>query len=61
MPDISDTKFLQVLRRQARQDCVVNLLLAECRLILFEAKRPQPMAEVHGGKPNCLSLHDPPG
>src|SRR6516165_512351 len=38
MPDRSDTKVLQVLRRQTRQDCLVDIILAECRLILFEAK-----------------------
>ena len=29
-------------QRQTRQDRVVDLILAECRLILFEAKPPQP-------------------
>ena len=51
MPDKSDTKVLQVLRRQTRQDRVVDLILAECRLILFEAKPPQPTSDVHGGAP----------
>ena len=51
MPDKSDTKVLQVLRRQVRQDRVVDLILAECRLILFEAKPPQPTSDVHGGAP----------
>ena len=32
MPDRSDTKVLQVLRRQTRQDCLVDIILAECRL-----------------------------
>jgi len=40
MPDKSDTKILQVLRRQPQKDRVVDLILAECRLILFQAKFP---------------------
>src|SRR5262245_58135430 len=47
MPDKSDTKILQVLCRQTRQDRVVDLILAECRLIFFEAKPPQPTSDVH--------------
>ena len=61
MSDKSDTKILQILGRQARQDRVVDLILAECRLILFEAKAPQPTSDVHGGVPVRLALHDPPG
>ena len=61
MSDKSDTKILQVLGRQARQDRVVDLILAECGLILFEAKPPQPTSDVHGGAPVRLALHDPPG
>jgi hypothetical protein len=60
MPDNSDTKVLQVLRRQVRQDRIVDLILAECRLILLEAKLPQPTSEVHDGAPVRLALHDPP-
>ena len=51
VPDKSDTKVLQVLRRQPRQDRVVDPILAECRLILFEAKPPQPTSDIHGGAP----------
>ena len=61
MSDKSDTKILQILGRQARQDRVVDLILAECRLILFEAKAPQPTSDVHGGAPVRLALHNPPG
>ena len=61
MPDNSDTKVLQVLGGQARQDRVVDLILAECRLVSFEAKPPQPTSDVHGGAPVRLGLHDPPG
>src|SRR5262249_51576965 len=35
-----DAKLLQVLVRQARQDRLVYLILAECRLILSEAQAP---------------------
>jgi hypothetical protein len=51
MPDNSDTKVLQVLRGQARQDRVVDLILAECRLVSFEAEPPQPTSDVHDGAP----------
>jgi hypothetical protein len=51
MPDRSDTKILQVLRCQTRQDRVVDFILAECRLIFLEAEPPQPTSEVHGGAP----------
>jgi hypothetical protein len=42
-----DTEVLQVLRRQVRQDLLVDRVLAECRLILFEAKAPQPTPDIH--------------
>jgi hypothetical protein len=38
MPNDADTQILQVLRRQVRQDGVVDLVLPECRLVAFEAK-----------------------
>jgi hypothetical protein len=37
VPDRRDAKVLQRLVRQARQDCLVYVILAECRLILPEA------------------------
>jgi hypothetical protein len=52
VPDNNYAKILQVLRRQARQDRVVDLVLAECRLVPFEAKAPQPTPEIHDGAPN---------
>ena len=55
MPDKSDAKILQVLRRQTRQDRVVDLILAERRLIFFEAKPPQPTSDVHEGAPGSLT------
>ena len=49
MPECRDAKLLQVFRRQARQDRLVNLVLAERSLILSEAKAPQPDHDVHDG------------
>src|SRR5260370_35296107 len=49
MSDSVDPQLFQVLRRQARQDRIVNRVLAECRLILFEAEAPQPTPDVHSG------------
>ena len=40
MPESADTQLLQVLRGQSQEDRFVDLVLAECRLILFEAKVP---------------------
>ena len=48
-----------VFRRQVRQDLLVDRVLAECRLLLPEAKAPQPTSDVHGGAPVRLALHDP--
>ena len=47
MPQCCDAELLQVLFRQARKDRLVYLVLAECRLILPEAKAPQPDHNVH--------------
>ena len=52
MPDDADAKLLQVLRRQARKNRLVNLVLAERSLILSEAKAPQPDHDVHDGAHN---------
>ena len=56
MPNCSDAKLLQSLVRQARKDRLVYLILAECRLILPEAKAPQPACHVHDGAHSAL-LH----
>jgi hypothetical protein len=47
MPQCGDAKLFQVLSREARQDPLVNLVLAEDRLILPEAQAPQPDHDVH--------------
>ena len=51
VPNCCDAKLLQGLRRQAREDRFVNLVLAECRLVLSEAKAPQPNHNVHDDAP----------
>src|SRR5262249_25609614 len=47
VPHNADAQVLQVLRRQVRQDSVVDLILSECGLVPFEAKTPQPTLDVH--------------
>jgi hypothetical protein len=54
-------EILQVLCRQARQDRLVDRILAECRLILSEVKAPQPTSEVHIGSLTSPGTHDRPG
>ena len=44
-----DAKLLKVLVRQARKNRLVYLVLAERRLISFEAEAPQPTPDVHDG------------
>jgi len=58
MPNCCDAKLLQGLVRQARKNRLVYLVLAESRLITFEAKAPQPTPDVHKRALNasmCLS------
>jgi hypothetical protein len=47
MTNRTNADFLQVLLREAPQDPFVNLVLAECGLVSFEAEAPQPISEVH--------------
>ena len=67
MPNRGDAKLLQGLVRQARENRLVYVILAECRLILPEAQAPQPDHNVHdrrfpGGSrdriSNCEVLFD---
>ena len=46
-----DAKFLQVLVRQARENRLVYVILAEDRLLLAEAQASQPDHDVHDGAP----------
>ena len=52
MTDRTDADFLQVLRREAREDLFGNLVFAECGLVLPEAEAPQPDHHVHDGAHN---------
>jgi hypothetical protein len=47
MPDDADAQILQVVRRQVRQDRLVDVVLAERSLVLSKAKAPQPDHDVH--------------
>jgi hypothetical protein len=57
VPKRTDAQLLQVLRGQVRQDRVVYLVLAESRLIPFEAELPQSIPEVHRGVALSRSKH----
>jgi hypothetical protein len=54
VPQGANAKLLQVLGRQPREDRVVNIVLAEGRLVSFEAQAPQPLPEVHNFSFNSL-------
>jgi hypothetical protein len=47
MPDQGDAEILQILGRQARQDPLVDLVLAERRHIALKAQILQPRRYVH--------------
>ena len=47
-----DAKLLQVLVRQAWENRLVYVILAEDRLVLAEAQAPQPDHDVHEGAHN---------
>ena len=59
MSNDTDAQVLQVLRREARKNRFVNLILAERSLISFEAKAPQPTSEVHNGAPRLGYVLEP--
>jgi len=54
--DSTNAYLFQVLQRQVRNDTLINVVLAESRLIPFEAKAPRSMA----APLVCLSQHNPP-
>ncbi len=56
MSDRNDTHLLQVLSRQAQEDRLVDLVLAECGLVAFETKAPEPIPEVHDGALSPVSV-----
>ena len=49
MPECANAKLFEVLGGEAREDPLVDLVVAECRLVFFEAKAPQPDQNVHEG------------
>ena len=51
MPKRNDAKLLQVLRRQGRQNRLINVVLAKQRLILSRSQAPQPDHNVHDKRP----------
>jgi hypothetical protein len=59
MPQCSDAKLFQVLSREARQDPLVNLILAEDCLVLLKAQAPQPDHNVHDGAQSGVANHGP--
>ena len=52
MPERRYTKLLEVFRREVRQDRLVYLIFAECRLVLPKAQAPQPDHNVHRARRN---------
>jgi len=51
MSDRRHADVFEVRGCQLRQNCFVDRVLAECRLVLSEAKAPQPTSEVHHWPP----------
>jgi hypothetical protein len=49
IPDSRNPQILEVFCRQIWQDGRVNFVLAECRLVFFEAAAAQPPTDVHDG------------
>jgi hypothetical protein len=50
MSNRTNADFLQVLLGQVREDPFVDLVVAESRLVFFEAQAPQPDHHVHDGR-----------
>jgi hypothetical protein len=51
MSDRRHADVFEVLGCQLRQNCFVDRVLAECRLVLSEVEAPQPTSEVHHWPP----------
>jgi hypothetical protein len=52
MTNRTNADFLEVLLGQVRENPLVDLVVAECRLVFFEAQAPQPDHHVHDGAHN---------
>src|SRR5262249_39576763 len=57
----ADTEVFQVLGSQLRQYLAIDSVLAERRLILFEAQLPQPACDVHLGASTAMCRNDQTG
>jgi hypothetical protein len=57
VPDGRDAEVLQVLCGQAWEDRTVDLVLAECSLILCKAQAPQPARDIHLWLPQRVGPH----
>src|SRR5215472_1669468 len=53
----TDADFLKVPLCQVREDPLVDLVVAESRLVFFEAQAPQPAHNVHDGPQASLLQH----
>ena len=51
MAECGNAKLFKVLGGEAREDPLVDLIVAECPLVFFEAQAPQPDHNVHDGAP----------
>ena len=49
MPHNADAQVLQVLCRYVGQNCVVDRVLAESRLIFTKAETSEPGTDINGG------------
>jgi hypothetical protein len=47
VPECRDAKLFEVLGGEAREDPLVDLVVAKCSLVFFEAQAPQPDHHVH--------------
>jgi hypothetical protein len=54
MPNCRDADLLQRLVREARKNRLVNLVLAERRLIFTKAETSEPGTDINGSRP-CWS------
>ncbi|MGA7373876.1 MAG: hypothetical protein WBW37_14930, partial [Methyloceanibacter sp.] len=54
--DATPSSFRSLVR-QARENRLVYVILAECRLVPPEAQAPQPDHNVHDGRPTIMVAH----
>jgi hypothetical protein len=55
------TQLTEMIFREVGQDALVYLVLAEHRLILFEAQAPQPACHVHDRRPQSGDVQSSAG